>query len=255
MAWTSKQQRGKNQFTISRLSRFRHFSTIGRISRRITFRVITYSWNQLLCPGQVLAVFWQKVHLGFGLSSTWNAKSFTYKITKISSKTMMLQTDSQSETLAHIHWHLFLYPHIGWAPCRLSSLSLISSGPDPMMKAFMSDSIACFVVDFQNQSQHTWCAIWQAQPFRLKSGPMSMAKGAANPLERSLVFFGMGCCWIWLTFQAEHFERADDIDLRLLNSKPPRKAKKVKQPALKRPAKASRKQPAVKDPQIPAPWT
>ena len=189
---------------------------------------------------------------------------------------MMLQTHSQSETLAHIHWHLFLYLHVCWAPGRLSSLSLTSSGPDPMMKtfmsdshvlwwifkirastlkAFMSDSLTDFVMDFQNQSQHTWCAIWQAQPFRLKSGPMSMAKGAANPLERSLVFFGMGCCWIWLTFQAEHFERADDIDLRLLNSKPRRKAKKVKQPSLKRPAMASRKQPAVEDPQIPAPWT
>ena len=45
-------------------------------------------------------------------------------------KTMMLQTHSQSETLAHIHWHMFLYLHVGWAPCRLSSLSLTTSGPD-----------------------------------------------------------------------------------------------------------------------------
>ena len=43
------------------------------------------------------------------------------------------------------------------------------------------------------------------------------------------------------------------IDLRLLNSKPPRKAKKVKKPALKRPARASRKGPAAASPQIPVP--
>ena len=30
----------------------------------------TYSWNQSLCPGQVLSVFWHQVHLGLGLSST-----------------------------------------------------------------------------------------------------------------------------------------------------------------------------------------
>ena len=71
-----------------------------------------------------------------------------------------------------------------------------------------------------------------------------MTKGAANPLERSLVFLG----WVVAGFNINISfkltilsELIILIDLRLLNSKPPRKAKKVKKPALKRPARASRK--------------
>ena len=77
-----------------------------------------------------------------------------------------------------------------------------------------------------------------------------MTKGAANPLERSLVFFG----WVVAGFNINiSFKLTILIDLRLLNSKPPRKAKKVKKPALKRPARASRKGPAAASPQIPVP--
>ena len=136
-----------------------------------------------------------------------------------------------------------------------------------MIKAFMSDSHRCFG-GFQNQSQRTWCAIWQSQPFRFKSAPCQwaivMTKGAENPLERSLVFLGWVVAGFVLTILSElivHIsfkltvlsELIILIDLRLLNSKPPRKAKKVKQPALKRPAKASRKRPAAASPQIPVP--
>ena len=168
---------GLKKFTImgrrfsrpSRFSKFSKFSKISRFSRRINFRVIIYSWNQLLFPGQCLqAGLRLQVHSGWGLSSTclilriFNSKSFTSKITKISIETMMLQSHSQSETLTHIHWHLFLYLHVSKVviimflfhlvgrPAGFQLYRVTSSGPDPMMKTLMSDSHTCFV-GCQNQ--------------------------------------------------------------------------------------------------------
>ena len=43
----------QTQSRFRKFSTFSKFSRFSRISRRINFRVITYSWNQLLCPGQV----------------------------------------------------------------------------------------------------------------------------------------------------------------------------------------------------------
>ena len=171
----------------------------------------------------------------------------------------MLQTHSQSETLAHIHWHMFLYLHVGWAPCRLSSLSLTTSGPDHESIHVRLTHMFCGGFS-KSEPAHLMCDLAStAIQIQKHSHSDSKAPHVNEPswprglqiLWNGHLFFGDGFFsgFDW-SFQVEHFERADDTVLRLMNSKPRRKAKK---PALKRPAKASRKQPAVASPQIPEP--
>ena len=215
-------------------------------------------------------------------------------MTKISSKTMLLQTHSQSDSyslefpvkqwcckLIHNQKHLLIFT--GTCFCIFTFVGRpagfqVYRWPvqDRIQWWKHSCQIHMFCGGFSKSEPAHWkhsCQthshiLWwiftiRASTLDVRSGNHSHSDSKAPHVNepswpRGLqilwnghLFFGDGFFsgFDW-SFQVEHFERADDTVLRLMNSKPRRKAKK---PALKRPAKASRKQPAVASPQIPEP--
>ena len=108
-------------------------------------------------------------------------------------KTMMLQTHSQSETLAHIHWHMFLYLHVGWAPCRLSSLSLTTSGPDHESIHVRLTHMFCGGFS-KSEPAHLMCDL-ASTAIQIQKRPMSMShhgQGGCKSFGTVTCFLGMG---------------------------------------------------------------
>lgn len=156
--------------------------------------------------------------------------------------------------------------------CWLGALQAFNFIPDQFRTGSDDQSIHVRLTQMfwgfsKSEPAHLMCHL-AITAIQIQKRPVSMShchdQGGWKSIGTVTCFFGMGCCWIcfnhfeWADrsylFQADRFERADHFDWpKVTELKPPRKAKKVKQPALKRPAKASRKRPAAASPQIPVP--